>query len=93
MSPLLAQSGHGHRAERCPLSGVKQTFTKGARIYSSQSAALRRAWPGTSSVADRIQWPFFGFRVTMQPQTTIAIIAATKIPMASDFEFAEGNLN
>jgi hypothetical protein len=42
-----------------------------------------RAWPGTSSVADRIQWPFFGFRVKMQPQTTIAIIAATKIPSCS----------
>jgi hypothetical protein len=25
MSLLLAQSGHRHRAERCPLSGAKQT--------------------------------------------------------------------
>jgi hypothetical protein len=24
--PLLAQSGHCHRAERCPLSGVKRTL-------------------------------------------------------------------
>jgi hypothetical protein len=25
MSPLMAQSGHCHRAERCLLSGVKRT--------------------------------------------------------------------
>jgi CheY-like chemotaxis protein len=26
MSPLLAQSGHADRAQRCPLSGVKRTL-------------------------------------------------------------------
>ena len=30
MSPLLAQSGHEHGAERCPLSGVKRTLAGGA---------------------------------------------------------------
>jgi hypothetical protein len=29
MSLLLAQSGHGNHAERCPLLGVKQTSTGG----------------------------------------------------------------
>jgi hypothetical protein len=46
-------------------------------------AAIRRASSRVknSSAADRrTQWPFLGFRVKMQPPTTIAIMAAKKIP-------------
>jgi hypothetical protein len=50
-------------------------------------AAIRRASIARGRALDQLltvfSGPFFGFRVKMQPPTTIAIIAATKIPSCS----------
>src|SRR3974377_2429705 len=35
--PLMAQSGHGHRRERCPLLGAKRTFAGGIYDYLGRS--------------------------------------------------------
>jgi hypothetical protein len=46
-------------------------------------AAVRRAsllGRAISLLVSRTQWLFFGFRVRIQPQTTSAVIAVTKIP-------------
>jgi hypothetical protein len=39
--PLLAQSGHHHHAQRCPLSGVKRTFACSGRMGAAEVAKVR----------------------------------------------------
>jgi integrase len=43
MSPLLAQSGHGNRAHRCPLLGVKRT--SGHRGQTGREGVRRSVHP------------------------------------------------
>jgi hypothetical protein len=38
--PLLAQSGHGDRALRCPLSGVERTLALAPDVYSGPIADI-----------------------------------------------------
>ena len=50
MSPLLAQSGHGSLSSRCPLSGIKRTYRKGANRSTEIS------WLNFGARASRLHW-------------------------------------
>ena len=54
--PLLAQSGHCHRAERCPLSGVKRTSMSGNPM--SAFDPKRTSWLRFSVLQSDAETPF-----------------------------------